>query len=330
MPKIIRIETANNRYQIESGNIESLLIWGIDEQGNSHENISSLVECFVIEGEEYSLKIFAGCQVAALIPGRAKIRVQFDSGSQEESIGIDIEITVTPRNISPASNIIDIELQDWQSELWLSVPGLKYRDNYRATMNGFLPNGTVLDIIPNFNDFKSVCRNRVPVNATKVACYFQPDDNLTIFVVKNTQQRLFTAQVFIENIREIDQAAVSYYAEQAVPVILDLAVSEYVFANESSINNSHYFRFKRMNPPIPVKVVLTYSHLISLDVAWQNGVCTTQMLEVTANRTSCTVPITASGELMIKIEGNNGTNLANAPAAVEGGSQYELVVETVL
>lgn len=316
---------------IDSGDVHKLSIWGRDAQGKRYDNIASFVDCYLISGVSVSVKLFAGCAVGGVSPGVAGIRARMlrDDGNEIESN--EVSIQVFAKELRRINKKIHINLHDWQSEGWFDATGLVEGQFYQATMSGNLPIKAEIEIVPDENAFKKICRNTLPEGADQVACYFYAVEDRTIIIVSKLPNQTLNASISLEQVAEIDQSTVSYFANSAVPLSLGQPVSSYIFSNEVGVNSTHYYQYKGQGKPFPsLKVSLLHAHPILLDVNWASGACKQEMFTRTKSKTECIIPRYQTGELKIKVEGNSNEYQHDAPAAVEGGSRYRLDVELIL
>lgn len=303
-----------------------MAIWALDEQGNKISKLSSRTTCQITSGNEPSIRLFSNCEVGAVSPGKVNLAVEYYL-SDDEILSTVASLEIVPKKIN--STNYSFSMSEWQPELWLVYPDLVSQNYYRASIKGQLAPATALDVIPSRLSMEKICRNTVPVNANKVACYFQAQENDVTLVINKPVQAAITGQLQVEPAHPPEDYDVAYTEANAKPLQAGLPVSSFVFANEMGTNNSHYYWFD-LSPDSQqsLKVSLQdFTYPVALNISWANGVCTEKMLHISPEQIYCVLPKHATGRVKIEIEGNNGVERLNAPAAQAGGSRYTLLLE---
>lgn len=329
--------------QMESGDIRFLPVQGIDEQG-VQRNINANLECLIVAGNDWIVRVFPGCKIGAVTPGSVRMQARYVDFSQVEIVSDLVDVVVVPKQVPAIA--YDFTLSEWQNELWVTFSGLISQNYYLAKM--LLANRadqtwhrSSIMVIPGFNNYERACRNTLPYNARQVACHFQAESNNVTVIIGNDainasadnknsiEDIAFGGRIDLETARDYEQLTVSYSRNNPVALFSDLAVSGYIFTNEMATNNRHFYQFTHdTKPPGRVKVTLSgYKHLVALGVSWGAKVCTSKMTTITDSQTTCVIPEYSGGEINVEIEGNNGVMLLNAPAAVDGGTNYTLQLQ---
>ncbi len=330
--EIVQLVLAKNTLQLSSGEIWPLSVWGVDAQGQKKTDISSSLECVLLNaggGNSEIVKLFSACQIAGLSPGSVQLQVRYTTPSMQVITSETVNIDVVAKQLNAVNGAAMIEINDWQEALWLTFPQVRFGQLYRATISGNIPFRTALEVVPDYADARQGCQNTLPVGANRVACYFYAQNNAVTMVIKNTGGEAFQAQLQVEQIQDKAQFSVSYSALTAKPIFENALETHYVFANEIGKNSMNFFRFtQNMKPVRPIKVTLSgYDYRVWLTVLWGKKVCTEEMMTISPTQISCTIFSDDASDVIIAVDGNNQIELIDAPAAVEGGTTYSLLVE---
>jgi len=328
----VRLVLGDTRLILASGEVKPLPVWGEDEFAVKTKDIGASLDCIAAENVTGIIKVFSACQIAGLSPGKTQLQARYTTPAGLLLLSSMVDVEVVPKLVAPVNGVVDIVVNDWQEELWLSFPQLLAGAFYRITMlsvAGGLPFRSAIEVTPDFSDINKVCRNTLPVDADRVACYFYAQNNPVTILVSNAARAQFQARLVVESVQEKAQYAVSYSPFAAKPIFINSVERHYVFANEVGQNNAHFFRFQQNTKPArPVRVTLfNYTYPVWLNVSWGKRVCTKEMMSITATSLSCTILTDDANDVLIEVDGNNRLELMNAPAAVDGGTPYSLLLE---
>lgn len=331
---IHRLEFEERSIVLTSGDIYQVKTHAIDTLGKYHVNHNVSYDCYVTEALNLSVIVLSNCQLVAVKPGEAEIGIKInEQGVSNIESNTFLKIKVKPNIINASREGFNrqIQLTKENFQTWYQISNLDNFSYYRAKLASNISQGLRLFVYVRPTLQYPTCLNTLPAKSNSVACYFQSAENDVMIVVENMLEKATRANLVLSPADSrlfLNQSL--HNIQSPAKLALDILETNFIMANESGGNNKHYYTFDTENTNDRDLFIKLYdfSAPIELSVNWPGGFCNNEMMNKQANEVVCRVPATASGNLNIVIDGNNGEfGVLNGPAAAEGGTFYKLLVK---
>jgi len=325
--QISKLKLVGTQANLISGETFQPSVIALNEVGTVLSSVNLQFTCENTDPLNASIKVVEpGCQLVAIAPGNAQIRLSVQQAGlpslENNVIDIHVEPIIIDSSASGFSRVI--QLLPESDQIWLQITGLDNQAFYRAALSGQLGQTTKIYTYTG----PKICSNTVPLNANQVACYFNNENNNLMIVIEEKFAQLIEATLdVISANNDLFQNLAILSSLSPQPLLLGNAVSNFVLANEEGGNNRHYYTFKIDNKSDSVYriKVFDFDALVKLNVSWSGGFCNPVFQ---AGEVFCDIPKRLDGSIMINVDGNNGADgLENGPAAASGGAHYRLVVD---
>jgi len=280
------------------------------------------------------------CEITTMFPGNATIDVRWREDNSVNLRSTPITVYVSPQLLAE----LDVN-GEFSQNLTTHIDAIYaiYRingavsgTNYKITLKNNLSERLALQTLNQLEgEYLLGCQNSLPTNYNQLACGIKTLSDYFFVVVVDVNQTGMTPLLndSVLDIRQ-DGDVLRNDGDNLNPteLFLDVEHDGHVSVNENGGNQSYYRINLENSATTEYEVVLSaFDFPISLEVEYDNLICTNQQLQLIENSRRCVVPSQQS-YINIIVNGNNalaGDVVFESPAATQGEASYKLIVKSL-